>query len=382
MKKILKYTFVCALALSVACSPKSAIKETRSNTPNVESFNDSVLFNTLYANAEMKYDFSKWEGRNFSQWQKNFRAELSEKMGLTKLNKQLAGYRPVVKMSPEIEYLDGFTRQRGTIWTEPEMPLPFVILMPTILGDNVPLVLALQGHSKNPELFAGIYANEADRKSGEEGERNIGIQAVMNGCIAIVPTTRGFGATMTKRDIAKGEMKSCKRYLKRDLLVGRTPIGDRVWDVMKILDWALEEFPIDMDAVIVTGNSGGGTTTLFSGAMDERIKYSLPGSYFCTFVASIGNITHCDCNYIPGILDLGEMGDVAGLTAPRVFRAINGVEDRIFPIAGTRTAYEDVKEIYTAAGVPDNCSLYEGPEGHRYYKAGIWPYLRSREVIK
>ena len=59
MKKILKYTFVCALALSVACSPKSAIKETRSNTPNVESFNDSVLFNTLYANAEMKYDFSK-----------------------------------------------------------------------------------------------------------------------------------------------------------------------------------------------------------------------------------------------------------------------------------------------------------------------------------
>lgn len=31
----------------------------------------------------------------------------------------------------------------------------------------------------------------------------------------------------------------------RDLLTGRTPIGDRVWDMERILDWAIQNFSVD-----------------------------------------------------------------------------------------------------------------------------------------
>ncbi len=29
------------------------------------------------------------------------------------------------------------------------------------------------------------------------------------------------------------------------------------------------------------------------------------------------------------------------------------------------------------AGIPDYCELYVGAEGHRYYKDGVWPFVRK-----
>lgn len=344
-------------------------------------FDANNYFNTLYTDAAMKFSFDKWGKKKINKWQKEFRTALSDKLGITRLKEEFNGHVPEVTLSEKVEDCNTYTRQRGTITTEPGVPLPFVILVPKELNGKVPLVLTLQGHSKNPELFAGIYADEVERYKGEVGERNIGVQAVEHGCIAIVPTTRAFGQTRTMEDKKEDKLSSCSTYLKRDLLVGRTVIGDRVWDVMKILDWALKELPVDKESVVVTGNSGGGTTTLFAGAIDTRIQYTIPGSYFCTFNASIGNLYHCDCNYIPGILDLGELSDIAGLTAPRVFRAIHGKKDPMFPIEGTRQAFNALKYIYEASGAPQNCSLYEGQEGHRYYKDGIWPFLSNLNII-
>jgi hypothetical protein len=162
-----------------------------------------------------------------------------------------------------------------------------------------------------------------------------------------------------------------------DILVGRTPIGDRVWDMSKIIDWALANLPVDPAKIVMTGNSGGGTVTLFAAACDTRISVAVPASYFCTFTGSIGTIHHCECNYVPGMMQLGEMADVAGLIAPRPFCAIQGKKDNIFPIDESKKAFNHLKQIYKAAGVPDLCELYVGSEGHRYYKAGAWPFVKK-----
>ena len=94
-----------------------------------------------------------------------------------------------------------------------------------------------------------------------------------------------------------------------------------------------------------------------------------------TFAGSIGSIIHCDCNYVPGMLRLGEMHDVAGLIAPRPFLAVAGRDDPIFPAAHTRAAFEQLADIYDAAGDRDRCELYIGSGGHRYYKERVWPFI-------
>ncbi|MBV5313137.1 MAG: acetylxylan esterase [Prolixibacteraceae bacterium] len=351
---------------------KSAQKSNTFST--VEKYHAPDHFAGMFAAAEMKYAFSGTSQSDFEKWQKAFRPELKKLLGLDMLEVQLASYHPKteLKSTEDIGYA---IRERWLIWTEPDVPLPFILLRPKNAVELRGLVIAPHGHSKNTELYAGIYNDEKERESGESGERNVAIQAVKEGYFAIAPTTRGFGDTRTPEDLKSDATSSCRTLLMHDILVGRTPIGDRVWDVSKLIDWALKNLPVDPAKIVVTGNSGGGTVTLFAAACDTRISVAVPSSYFCTFVGSIGSVHHCDCNYVPGIMQLGEMADVAGLIAPRPFCAVQGIKDNIFPIAESRKAFAHLKQIYAAAGVPENCELYEGQEGHRYYKAGVWPFV-------
>jgi len=322
-------------------------------------------FDTLYKHAKREFEFKGHSKRDFQLWHAAFLPRLKNALGLDKIELQFAGYVPRAekKESNDLGYC---IREHWIIWTEPTVPLPFVVLTPKNKKGKLPLIITTHGHGKNSEQYTGIYpANE------------IAVQAVNEGYIAIAPTIRAFGDTRTEYDKQNDISFSCHNQLMHDLLVGRTPIGDRVWDVSRLIDWAIKNLPVDDRKIAITGNSGGGTVSLFAAACDPRISVAVPSSYFCTFEGSIGTIAHCDCNYIPGILDLGEMGDVAGLVAPRPLCVVNGVKDNIFPIEETRKAFIHLKNIYSAAGVPGNCAFYEGAEGHRYYKEGAWPFIKK-----
>lgn len=351
------------------------------NMDYVAEFNAPDYFDELYANAEMKYAFTGDSKADFTAWQQEFRPKLMEKLGITKIAEQLQGFKPKAEKidSEDIGYA---VRERWVIWTEPTVPLPFIIMFPKEKKENYTLVISPHGHGKNTEAYAGVYHSEEEKQEELEGEYDISVQAAKRGCIAIAPTTRGFGKTRTPEDIEKDVTSSCRTLTLHDLLVGRTPIGDRVWDVMKLIDWSLEELPVDPEKIVVYGNSGGGTVTLFAGACDERIALSMPSSYFCTFTGSIGWIRHCECNYIPGILDYGEMADIAGLTAPRLFCATNGRYDKIFPAAESKKAFVHLQKIYNAAGVPNNCELYFGEGGHRVYRDEAYDFLEKHDFCE
>lgn len=118
-----------------------------------------------------------------------------------------------------------------------------------------------------------------------------------------------------------------------------------------------------------TGNSGGGTSTLWLAALDERVSVAVPGCSFCTFKHSILGVYHCECNYVPDVLPLCEMGDLAALIAPRPLRAINGAQDPLFPIDAVRAEWETVQRAYDLLGAADRCSLAVHPGGHAYHHA-------------
>ena len=66
------------------------------------------------------------------------------------------------------------------------------VLRPKFTKGLVPLVLTPHGHGW-PHGYAGIFRNEVERKSMVEGDRDIAVQAVSEGYMAIVPTARGLG---------------------------------------------------------------------------------------------------------------------------------------------------------------------------------------------
>ena len=255
-------------------------------------------------------------------WREAFQPRLRQALGLDRMESDLQGYQPSAEMS-QSEDMGTHIREWWHLWVEPTVPLPFYLLRPKTQNGPLPLVLTPHGHN-HPHIYVGIAHSEDEEKSMLEGERDIARQAVEEGYLAIAPTVRAFGETRTEPDKENDKTSSCRIALMHGLLVGRTPIGERVWDISRLIDWALTYLNVAAQQIAITGNSGGGTVSLFAAACEPRISVAVPSSYFCTFEGSIGSIHHCDCNYVPGIMRLGEMYDVAGLIAPRPFSAIAG----------------------------------------------------------
>jgi len=341
-------------------------------------YESKVHFASLYQNTPSAFAFSNQSDlkeKAFAEWQNQFRTSLHNLLGLDNMAADLANYQPYAEKI-STEELDDHIRESWYLWVESTVPLPFYLLRPKQEKDKLPLVITPHGHN-HPHLYVGIAEDEREGLEIQEGQRDIACQAVRQGYLVIAPTTRGFGETRTNTDKNNNKIHSCRTELMHDLLVGRTPIGVRVWDMSRLIDWAIGTQNVDDNKIAMTGNSGGGTITLHAAAIDTRISVAVPSCYFCTYVNSIGTIAHCDCNYLPGILRLGEMYDVAGLIAPRPISIIAGKDDKIFPIDYVRSAFDKLQIIYQAAGVADHCQLYVGQGGHRYYSDGAWDFVRD-----
>lgn len=338
-------------------------------------------FHAQYKAAAGKFVFAGKTSKDVVAWRNAFLPKLKAQLGLDIIAAQLKDYAPRVEKK-DSEDAGDFIREHWIIWTEPNVPLPMTVLLPKNSTGKLPLVITPHGHGGNSWLYRGIYPNTGESKDGKvmdsaAGRGIVAVQSVREGYITIAPTTRAFGLTRTEADRRDSNSFSCHTQLMQDLLVGRTPIGDRVWDMMRIIDWAIQNLPIDKTKIAITGNSGGGTVSLFTAAIDDRITVAAPSCAFSSFQGSIGSIAHCDCNYIPGLLQLGETGDIAGLIAPRPLVLIAGVQDEIFPIQDARASYIHLQTIYSAAGVPDKVMLFEGSGGHRYYPQGSWPFIKK-----
>ena len=333
----------------------------------------------LFRDHDRRHAYDGQTGDAFRDWQSEFRADLRSVLGLPTI--EAAG---VPSLDPErVEPVDGepqadgetYRREEWRLRTESGFRLPLSILLPDDSEPPYPVAIALHGHGEGGRAVAtGRPETDEQRRQVDEERRDMALQAVERGYAALAPTTRGLGALANREDEALG-YRTCHTLQLHAQLFGRSLAGDRVWDVTRLLDFVAARERFDDDRVVLTGHSGGGATALFAAAVDERVDLAAVSSYFCSFEDSIAAVDHCECNYVPGLLALGEQWDIAGLVAPRPFVAVNGVEDHIFPIEGARRAFEGLESIYEAADATDRCALYEGDGGHRYYPDGVWPFV-------
>jgi dienelactone hydrolase len=293
---------------------------------------------------------------------------------------RLVGGFPAAKcdLAPEVlerEPMDGYVREKVVFDAEPAATVVAYVLVPDPPPVKAPVVIALHGHGPGKSRPVGICATEEEREEVVGGERDYALQAVRRGYVAIAPDMRAFGERMNPADIAAGKEKSCRDAFLHGVMLGRTLVGERVWDVMRCIDYLAARPEADASRVTVMGQSGGGTVALFAAALERRIKAAVVSGYFCTFRDSIMSILHCECNYVPGLLRLAEMEDVAGLIAPRPLLIVAGRGDDIFPIGATERAFERLRRVYEVLGCAEKLEKYVGEGGHRFYAERVWPFL-------
>lgn len=309
----------------------------------------------------------EWRG-----WQKTAREKLGELLGMAYFER----CEECFAVESEADG-DGFHETVFSFDSEPGCRVTCHLLTPAglPLNERRGLAVCLQGHSSGMHISLGRAAFPGDEQTLPS--RDYALQALREGWCALAMDQRCFG----DRGGRENGSTDCLNTALTALMSGRTLLGGRVWDVSRALDAVAGHFAqVDMSRVLCTGNSGGGTTTIYAAALEPRITAAVPCCSFCSWAGSIAAVEHCACNYVPQIARFFDMGELAGLSAPRVFLAAAGREDPIFALDGVREAFARAQAVYEAAGAADGCRLAVGEGGHRYYPDLIWPALREMGV--
>jgi dienelactone hydrolase len=274
----------------------------------------------------------------------------------------------------------GYTRELITFQTQPGEYVPCYVLIPASAPAPYRTVIALHGHgSGGARHVVGLAATAAEAEHIRQLNYDYGRQLALRGFLVFAPVMRGFAERMEPpplRDTASELWaSSCRAAGLNALLFGQTLLGLRVWDLMRLIDYIASRGERRTPGLGCVGLSGGGTVTLYGAALEARITCAVISGAYNTFRASIMPQVHCTCNYVPGILQVAEMADIAGLIAPRPVLIEAGTEDTAFPVAATRQAVAELRPIYEqfGAGAAIETDIFEG--GHRWSGAKAYDWL-------
>ena len=319
---------------------------------DMRNINVDLNHDELFKNNKPLLAFSP--DNDYQSWKEQIREKYTELLGLREIAKNDCDLDIEIEETKEF---DEYTRIRYTFMSEKDVAVPCYLLIPKEKKqDKFPVMICLQGHSTGFHISIGEKKYDIDDRWVHTS--NHAIDAVKLGFVALCIEQRGMGERTTPRE-DRGRALTCGCYFTAmtALLLGRTLIGERVWDVHKGIDSlssSEDKFNLDLDDITLLGTSGGGTATYYSACFDKRIKIAVSCCAICSFRDSIAYRSHCACNYVPQIAKFMDMGELACLIAPRKLLICNADKDPIFLYDGAKEVWNVIDKIYKKEKSPDN----------------------------
>ena len=207
------------------------------------------------------------------------------------------------------------------------------ILEPKNIKGKTNGVVALCGHGYGVRQILNISKRGNKKRFNyfDNYQNNFAVELVKRGCTVIAPELFGFGEARLKHDLWKPfYISSCDEVSHHLLPYGLTTASLRVLQALTCAKALREMETVDSDKVSLMGISGGGLTALYASLLDECIHKTVVCGYVNTFKDSIFSMWHCPDNYIPHILEVGEIYDFACALAPKELFIESGEKDKLF----------------------------------------------------
>jgi cephalosporin-C deacetylase-like acetyl esterase len=147
---------------------------------------------------------------------------------------------------------------------------------------------------------------------------------------------------------------------------GFSPLAVELLNARRAIDYLVSRRDLDPRRIGATGRSGGGMTTFFLAALDDRIVASAPVSGTLStkgWIEQRLSMAHCDCQYpvnSHGLL----YSEIGALIAPRVQLLVNADADRGFPMDAFTEMVDKMGEIYRLYKKSDALRTAVRPGGH------------------
>ena len=290
----------------------------------------------------------KYSGRSKKdavEWQNKLRSQLS---GLLKLNYILPGRKNIPFEAKEL-----LAEDKGSyIFKEIELNstatrrMKIILTIPKNIKGRCPAVVCIHGHGGTLRI---VYDESSIYK--------------------------GFAS-----ELAAGNYITIATTVSQHVIYeeGRMLMGERLWDLVRCVDYLESLKEVDKKRIGCAGLSLGGEMAMWLGAMDTRIKATL-SSGFLTVMDQMGK-NHCMCWKFPGLRELVDWADIYSLIAPRALLCQNGLKEPAndFTVPLARKALQEIEVIYKDFRKPENVQLIAHKGAHEIDLPTLLDFFRTR----
>ncbi|HEY1446194.1 MAG TPA: alpha/beta hydrolase family protein [Acidimicrobiales bacterium] len=295
-------------------------------------------------------------------WVERCRARLPELMG------QEPSRVPLNVETLESTTCDGYRRDKIVFDTEDTMSVPAYLLVPDARTSAPPgaAVLACHGHGPGKSQVVGLEHTDMPNA-------DYALRLARRGYVVLAPDLRCFGERL---DWNPEDHYACDTNLVHAAMAGWNPLTQNIWDLRRSLDVLAEHPLVDPSRLGMVGISYGGTVTLFTAAVDERVAAAVVSGYFSSWAESHKMPWNmCGSQILFGMLGRLEHEDLGSLVAPRPLLIESGIEDLLFPVATATESVRRTRLVYEADEASDRLvhDVFEG--GHQWHGTEALPFL-------
>ncbi len=293
----------------------------------------------------------------------NIKAQAKKIFCVEKIPGRVAELKPMPVGKPLI--YEKYTLQKYSVEICKGLNMAYFMLSPVARKEKAPGVVALCGHGYGVRQILNISKKGKKKLIPylDNYQKNFAVELAERGCVVIAPELIGFGEARLKKDLIKPfYISSCDELSHHLLPYGLTVAAMRVFQATVCARLLESNESVENEKISCMGISGGGLTALYASVTDEAFKKTVISGYINTFRDSILSLWHCPDNYIPDILNTGEIYDFACALSPRKLLIESGKNDKLFPIEASRKAHENITRIYALTGAEDNLQIdvFEG----------------------
>ena len=255
---------------------------------------------------------------------------------------------------------DGYRVEKIIYESQPGYYVTSALFIPDNLNGKAPAILNPIGHS--PLSFRrDVYQHTI-------------INLVKKGFIVLAydPIGQGERLQYYDKDLGKSRFPPNHEHSypgAQCYLSGYSPAKYFIWDGIRGIDVLLSRQEVDRDRIGITGISGGGTSTAFISAIDDRILASAPECYITNYNYLFKSEAPQDAeqNLVHLIYSGLDHPDFIEVRAPKPTLIMSTTRD-FFSIQGARESYQEASKAYIALEEKNNLQMTEEDARHSFTK--------------
>jgi len=308
----------------------------------------AIFLINMVSGSEDPVRTMKYSGRSKKdavEWQNQLRSQLS---GLLKLDDILPGRKNIPFEAKELlaEDRGNYILKEIELNSTAARRIKIILTIPKNIKGRCPAVVCIHGHG-------GILRIVYDKQS----------------------IYKGFAAELAARNYITIATTVSQHVIYEE---GRMLMGERLWDLMRCVDYLESLKEVDKKRIGCAGLSLGGEMAMWLGAMDTRIKATLSSGFLTVMDQMEKN--HCMCWKFPGLRELADWADIYSLIAPRALLCQNGLKEpeNDFTVPLARRALKEIEVIYKDFKKPENVQLIAHEGAHEIDLPTLLDFFNTR----